>query len=59
MKTRIGSLPAILLARLARGAVPIDGVNWIDRSYRVPTERCEEQDEHNQPREIVRLAAWR
>lgn len=59
MKTRISSLPAIILARLARGAVPIDGVNWLDHTVRVPSERCDDEDAHTRPRDIVRLAAWR
>jgi hypothetical protein len=57
MKTRNSSLPAIILARLARGAVPIDGVNWVEP--RVPADRCDEEDDHTQPRDIVRLAAFR
>lgn len=31
MSTRLSSLPAIILARLARGAVPVDGYYWWDR----------------------------
>lgn len=31
METRKQSLPAIIFARLARGAVPIDGMYWWDR----------------------------